>query len=114
MLKLEQESHFLTRETWFDMQKLVLGFVSGCQFYMGKYSSEKKYVVCRRCNQDICEHHFAHVREAGGSTSAISASDASNSTGTAAVTRLLKPGPQVTSMPSKSTTNCEHIPDSES
>eukprot|EP00622_Pseudochattonella_farcimen_P006945 FR742824.1.p1 GENE.FR742824.1~~FR742824.1.p1 ORF type:complete len:207 (+),score=24.44 FR742824.1:55-621(+) len=82
----EQKACFLTEQSWFDLQQLILGFVAGCQFYLQLYP--KRVVVSRRCNQDICEHHFAHVREAGGATDSVTAAQAMAATGTAAAVRL--------------------------
>lgn len=80
----EQKACFLTNETWEDMQRTVLGFVCCCQTTLRP--GRKLYP--RRCNQDIVEHHFAHVREACGATNAATATMASDATSTAAAVRL--------------------------
>mmetsp|Transcript_61310 Transcript_61310/g.168244 ORF Transcript_61310/g.168244 Transcript_61310/m.168244 type:complete len:320 (-) Transcript_61310:76-1035(-) len=85
MTPKERKAAFLPDQTWMDVQQLILGAVCGCQFYLRRYPD--KVVTLRRLNQDICEHHFAHVREAAGSTDSVSAGSAMRATVAGAMVR---------------------------
>ena len=63
---------------------------SAGRFYLG--TNPGATLVQRRLDQDPCEHHFSHVRQAGGSTRAITAPVARRATGYAATIRLIGSG----------------------
>jgi len=64
---------------------LLLGLVC-----LACYQTDRGHaVVFRRVQQDCVEHHFAHVRQAGGSTHGVTAQQARAATAAASAIRLL-------------------------
>ena len=57
------EEHFVTRETYDSMQRCCYGFAS---IIYDQVLTRKRSIVLYRISQDRCEHHFGHVRIAGG------------------------------------------------
>ena len=82
----KEASEFWEREAATASAGLVLGFACSCRFYLMENQSR---VWCqRRGDQDPCEHHFAHVRAAGGSSGNVTAYRASHATAWAGDMRL--------------------------
>ena len=59
---------FFNKEINADMNLMVLSLVCTCRFYLSKFAEFKPTLVQRRCNQDPCEHGFAHIRGGYGRT----------------------------------------------
>lgn len=87
------ETSFLTAEIWRDLHWMILGLASSCQFYLSKNGAGKGgAIVQRRLNQDPAEHHFAHVRQAGGGSSNTNAWQSCSATATSSQTRAIHGG----------------------
>jgi len=84
------DSKFFPNEWWEDLNGLVLGLVCTCRFYL--LPDDSRALVQRRGDQDPCEHHFAHLRAKGGSSSAVTAYRACGGTGVAADMRVTQGG----------------------
>jgi len=84
------DSKFFPHEWWEDLNGLVLGLVCTCRFYL--LPDNSRALVQRRGDQDPCEHHFAHLRAKGGSSSSVTAYRARGSTGVAADMRIISGG----------------------
>jgi len=67
------EYNFLPRQTWEDLNRLILGLVVTIEYYC---IGEGFTLVPRRMNTDPCENEFAIHRQSGGSTGAINSTQA--------------------------------------
>jgi len=58
-----QKKYFLPDETYLSLQRCCYGFASMIYYWvLGKGQN----LLLNRINQDMCEHHFGHLRAAGG------------------------------------------------
>ena len=78
----EKRASFLPTETWSALQSLCLGFNCLTKHYIDPYPGRK--LVCRKCQSDCCEHHFANVKFFAGKGAAAGATIAVCYGGTAA------------------------------
>ena len=67
------EYNFLPRQTWENLNRLILGLVVAIEYYCIK---EGFTLVPRKMNTDPCENEFAIHRQSGGSTGAINSTQA--------------------------------------
>jgi hypothetical protein len=73
--KSVQQLFFLPYQCYFDIRLICAGFVAFCKHYLRnghdtlRDPSDGKFRVVqpKRCNQDVIENHFGHVRDHGGS-----------------------------------------------
>lgn len=70
---------FFGREIWEDLNIMLLGTSAYYRHYASLYPGIN--MVQRRLNQDVCEHHFAHVRSGCGSSSNPTSYQANTGTG---------------------------------
>jgi len=70
-------------------EKTIVDMLVGLVCLACHQTDRGRAVVFRRVQQDCVEHHFAHVRQAGGSTHGVTAQQARSATAAAAAIRLL-------------------------
>jgi hypothetical protein len=60
------ETAFFGKTLWEDLPGLLLGVACTARFNLAMFPGES--MLQRRLDQDVCEHHFNHVRQGGGSS----------------------------------------------
>eukprot|EP01049_Picozoa_sp_SAG25_P005944 SAG25_NODE_426_length_8161_cov_2.532250_2_plen_285_part_00 len=61
-----RNKNFLSRESWYDLNLTVQGFVELCEFYLPTAPQGCGIKNCR-LSQDPCENYFGYMRTKGGS-----------------------------------------------
>lgn len=74
----DMDEAFFAKELFEDANGLLIGLACTARFNLAFYAGAA--IVQRFLDQDPCEHHFNHLRQAGGATRAVTAYSSANST----------------------------------
>ena len=61
---MSAETEFISYKLWFDIQSMILGFISRVKTKLGRFPGP--FIKPAFVNQDVLENHFCQLRSANG------------------------------------------------